>query len=103
MEAVLMFASGIFMLVGVASVLACTAIYWSNAPDFIDGNCSVGTIVNNYKESYWSVQYPQQIGYQPVTSSGHGECTSTLSCWAIFYTPQALDNLWKQRVDEQRV
>src|SRR5713226_7186270 len=103
MKAMRLFASAIFLVVGISSVLACTAIYWSNAPDYTYGDCTIGGIVSNYKESYWSVQYPSQVGYQAVTSSGNGECSQSASCWAIFYTPEALDNLWRQRVDEQRV
>ena len=103
MKAMRLFASAIFLVVGVSAVLACRAIYWPNAPDLLYGNCSAGNVVSNYKESYWSVQYPSQIGYQAVISRGNGECSQSASCWALFYTPEALDNLWRQRVDEQRV
>ncbi|HEY3135951.1 MAG TPA: hypothetical protein VGL29_07980 [Blastocatellia bacterium] len=95
--------AAMFLLIGVVTVLACTADYWQNAPDSTTGNCSQGGIVNNYKESYWSVKYPLQTGYTSVVSKGNGQCTSTVPCWAIFYTPQALDNLWRQIVDEQRL
>jgi len=85
MKAMHLFASAIFLIVGISSILACTAIYWSNAPDFAAGDCT-GGIVSNYKESYWSVQYPSQVGYQAVTSKGNGECRQGVSCWAIFLT-----------------
>jgi len=55
------------------------------------------------KESYWAVQFPGQWGYEPVTSYGTGQCTTTKQCWPIFYPPQALDRLWRQRVISQGI
>jgi hypothetical protein len=96
----IMFASAIFLLVGISSVLACTANYWSNAPDVHTGGpCNSVDVNTLYKESYWSVQYPQQVGFTTVKSFGFGECNSTASCWPLFYSPEAQNNLWKQRVN----
>jgi len=49
------------------------------------------------------VQFPEQWGYEPVTSFGTGQCTTTKQCWPIFYPPEALDRLWRQRVISQGI
>jgi hypothetical protein len=100
-----MVASAIFLMVGVSSVLACAAVYWPAGPDYIAPfTCpNVNTTNNLYKESYWSVQYPEQVGFTSVTSQGTGKCGIDVQCWPIFYSPQALNNLWKQVVDSQAV
>ena len=102
------FGAGMFLLVGVVSVLACSANYWPRADDFLGvtgGGCSSTSVQDNWKYSYWGVKYPRQVGYTEVTSYGVGKCCSAIPslCWPIFFNPQALDNLWKQVVDSQGV
>lgn len=97
-----MVASAIFLIVGISSVLACTAAYWPAGPDYI----APFTCPNDfslYKESFWSVKYPEQVGFTDVTSSGGGGCSPSLQCWPNFYPPEALDNLWRQKVDSRTV
>lgn len=105
MKAIL--AAGMFLLVGVVSVLACSADYWPAGPDFFSGgNCGGVPTVNNAKSSYWSVKYPLQTDYTSVTSYGTGQCCAAIPslCWPIFFSPNTLtDNLWKQVVDSQRI
>jgi len=99
--------STVFLLFfALSSVLACTASYWSAGPDYIPPfTCPNRNTINKlYKESHWSVKYPYQVGFSTVNSSGTGKCGYTLiECWPLFYTPQALDNLWRQVVDSQTV
>jgi hypothetical protein len=101
-----MAASAIFLMVGISSVLGCVANYWEAAPDYIRPyTCpNINTPNNLYKESFWSVKYPEQVGFTSVISSGTGKCgTSLLQCWPIFWPPEALNNLWRQRVGSQAV
>ncbi len=60
MKKVLIFGSGILLALSViSSVLACTAAYWSNGPDYLTPNvCNTSNVDNNEKRSYWAVQYP---------------------------------------------
>src|SRR5947207_203542 len=94
------FAAGTFLLLGVVSVLACSADYWSNGADqFQGGPCSNNYPTWVYKNSYWAVKYPLQTGYTPVNSYGAGQCMSSIPslCWPLFYGPDtSTDNLWKQ-------
>lgn len=100
--------AAIFFFVGLGSALGqCVASYWTNAPDYVPPFECVAPpgigFYRLYKESYWSVQYPQQVGFATVTSQGFGECNSAIQCWPIFHSPEAKDRLWRQRVDYQRV
>ena len=94
-------ASAIFLLLGISSALACVADSWSAGPDYIQPfSCPTAFL---YKESYWSVQYPEQPEYTSVVSSGRGKCNDSLQCWPIFHTREALNNLWRQRVNSQKL
>lgn len=103
MKAIL--SSVLFLFLGISSVCACVADSWHIGPDFIAPfTCpNLGSAPPLYKESYWGVKYPEQVGYEDVTSDGTGRCTSTLQCWPLFYSPDVLDDLWRQKVDSQTV
>ncbi len=101
----IMAASAIFPLIGISSALACVADHWSAGPDYIAPfSCqSFPDTSGLYKESYWSVQYPEQPGFSSVRSEGRGRCNSVIQCWPLFRPPERLNNLWRQRVDSQAV
>jgi hypothetical protein len=97
--------AALFLLLSLASVaVACVANYWSTGPDtFLGGPCDTFFREVVQKTSHWAVKYPAQSGFTNVDPTGTGDCKSGMSCWPLFYTPQALDNLWKQVVDSQRI
>jgi hypothetical protein len=83
-------ASAIFLIVSMSSVLACRASYWFAAPDYIAPYTCPNTNTTNrlYKESYWSVKYPQQTGFTNVLSSGSGKCGVESPMLAPFLHPR---------------
>jgi len=96
--------AAIFLGLSITSVFGvCKATYWRNSPDFIDyfscNELDPGEFQALIKHSYWSVQYPLQVGFATVESIGFGQCTNHTQCWPIFYQPEVLDRLWRQKVD----
>jgi hypothetical protein len=86
-----MLAAGMFLLLGLVGVLACTQYDWSNGPISRmsnSGYCSDTAVRSNGKYSYWAVKYPSQPVYTAVASHGTGKCVSSIPslCWPIFYT-----------------
>ncbi|HXU39970.1 MAG TPA: hypothetical protein VN937_26690 [Blastocatellia bacterium] len=79
-------AAAMFLILGISSAFACVADYWSAGDDYIPPfTCpNTGTPNNLYKESYWSVKYPEQVGFSSVTSSGHGAHVGRWA-WDVFF------------------
>jgi hypothetical protein len=83
----------------------CTPNYWTAAPDEFDLTGCQGFFPSYRltKQSFWSIKFPGQTGYESREPLGNGQCTPNFQCWPLFYAPQVGNKWWKQIVVHQKM